>query len=231
MLTFLETVQRNCVLFCKGTYRQSAQLGDMAEAPERFAQVAGQAAHVGALAAADLDLIQLVDTAEEAVAAAEELMAQVTDMRLTLDALVVASGSGGTHAGLLAGLTGTSSGVPVIGISTRAAKEQQEAKILELARRTAELAGSHHQIESSDVTVLDEYVGAGYSLPTDAMVEAVTLFARLEGVLLDPVYTGKAAAGLIDQVRQGAFDDAATVVFLHTGGAAALYAYQSELLG
>ena len=76
------------------------------------------------------------------------------------------------------------------------------------------------------VQVWDEYVGPGYSLPTEGMEEAVTLFARLEGILLDPVYTGKAAAGLIDLVRQGYFPEGSNVLFLHTGGAPSLYHYQ-----
>jgi len=164
------------------------------------------------------------------VACAQELLAQAFDLDLAIDHLVLGSGSGGTHAGIVAGMTGSNAGVDVVGVSVRADKASQEAKILDLARRTAAFAGSKHHIEPGDVTVLDDYVGAGYSLPTDAMVEAVRLFARLEGVLLDPVYTGKAAAGLVDQVRRGAFDDDANVVFLHTGGAAALYAYQSVLL-
>jgi D-cysteine desulfhydrase len=79
------------------------------------------------------------------------------------------------------------------------------------------------------VVVEDGYVGPGYSLPTEAMVEAVRLFARTEGILLDPVYTGKAAAGLIDGVRAGRFAAGERVVFVHTGGAAALYAYRSTV--
>src|SRR5690606_1123646 len=138
------------------------------------------------------------------VACAQELLAQAFDLDLAIDHLVLGSGSGGTHAGIVAGMTGSNAGVDVVGVSVRADKASQEAKILDLARRTAAFAGSKHHIEPGDVTVLDEYVGAGYSLPTDAMVEAVRLFARLEGVLLDPVYTGKAAAGLVDQVRRGA---------------------------
>ena len=164
------------------------------------------------------------------VAAAEELMAQAVDMRLRFDAIVVASGSGGTHAGLVAGLTGTSSGVPVIGVSTRAPREQQETKILDLARRTAELAGSSVAIEPADVRVLDDQVGEGYSIPTPGMIEAVRLFASMEGVLLDPVYTGKAAAGLLELVRSGEFDPNGDVLFMHTGGWPALFAYQDVLL-
>ncbi len=164
------------------------------------------------------------------VACAQELMQQAFDLGLVIDHLVLASGSGGTHAGMVAGLSGANAAVDLIGVSVRAPKEQQEAKILDLARRTAELAGSTHDIAPETVRVLDDYVGDGYSLPTDAMVEAVKLFAQLEGVLLDPVYTGKAAAGLIDQVRRGAFPTSANVVFLHTGGSPALYAYQDVLL-
>lgn len=164
------------------------------------------------------------------VACAQELLQQADAMGLAIDSLVTASGSGGTHAGVVAGLTGSSSGIPVTGISVRAEKAPQEAKILDLARRTAELAGSSVPVTPDDVVVHDGYVGAGYSLPTDSMVEAVQLFARLEGILLDPVYTGKAAAGLIDLVRRGRFERDERVVFLHTGGAPALYAYQDVLL-
>lgn len=164
------------------------------------------------------------------VACAQELLQQSFDQGVAIDHLVLASGSGGTHSGIVAGLSAANAGVDVLGISVRAPKAQQEAKILDLARRTAELAGSSQVVEQASVRVLDDYVGGGYSLPTGAMIEAVKLFARLEGVLLDPVYTGKAAAGLIDQVRRGAFPAAANVVFLHTGGAPALYAYQDVLL-
>lgn len=164
------------------------------------------------------------------VACAHELLQQSFDLGMAIDHLVLASGSGGTHAGMVAGLSGSNAGVDIVGISVRAKKEQQEAKILDLARRAAELSGSTQDIEPEVVRVHDDYVGEGYSLPTAGMVEAVKLFARLEGVLLDPVYTGKAAAGLIDQVRRGAFPSAANVVFLHTGGSPALYAYQDVLL-
>ena len=76
-----------------------------------------------------------------------------------------------------------------------------------------------------DIVCFDQYVGPGYSLPTESMVEAVKLFAKTEAVLLDPVYSGKAAAGLIDLVRKGHFPAGSNVLFLHTGGSPALYAY------
>ncbi|HET9027946.1 MAG TPA: D-cysteine desulfhydrase [Trueperaceae bacterium] len=165
------------------------------------------------------------------VACAQELMQQAFDLGLNVTRLVTASGSGGTHSGVVAGLTGTSAGVPVTGISVRAPKAPQEEKILGLARATAELAGSERLPTAADIEVLDGYVGGGYSIPTPGMVEAVKLFARFEGVLLDPVYSGKAAAGLIDLVRSGAFERHDNVVFLHTGGSPALYAYQDVLVG
>jgi D-cysteine desulfhydrase len=165
------------------------------------------------------------------VACAEEMLAQTFDMALELDHIVTASGSGGTHAGLVAGIVGTNANVPITGISVRAEKAPQEERILDLARRTAELAGVRSEVRAEAVSVLDDYVGPGYSLPTDAMIEAVKLFASLEGILLDPVYTGKAAAGLIDLVRRGRFQRDDNVLFVHTGGSPALYAYQDVLLG
>lgn len=164
------------------------------------------------------------------VACAEEILAQSFDLGLRIDSLVTASGSGGTHAGLVAGFHGCSAGIPITGVSVRAVKDAQEQRILDLARRTAELAGARGAVQADAVEVLDGYVGPGYSLPTSAMVEAVQLFARLEGILLDPVYTGKAAAGLIDMVRTGRFTRDQHVLFLHTGGAPALYAYQDVVL-
>lgn len=146
--------------------------------------------------------------------------------------LVTASGSGGTHAGLVAGMVALRCPTRVLGISTRHPQAKQTAHILDLARRVYELVipGSSTDddaVPAEAVVVLDDYVGAGYSLPTPGMQEAVTLFARTEGILLDPVYSGKAAAGLIDLVRKGDyFPEGANVLFLHTGGAPTLYHYQ-----
>jgi D-cysteine desulfhydrase len=93
------------------------------------------------------------------------------------------------------------------------------------------LAGLRCAVPREAVVCLDEWVGAGYSLPTAAMIEAVTLLARLEGILLDPVYTGKAMAGLLELVKRGHFTKGDKVLFVHTGGSPALYAYQETILG
>jgi len=164
------------------------------------------------------------------VACAEEILAQTFDAGIRLDHVVCASGSGGTHSGLVTGLVGNNAGIPVTGISVRHPRDKQTATILALAQATATLAGIGSGIPEEAVVVLDESVGPGYSLPTEEMFEAVRLLARVEGILLDPVYTGKAMAGLLDLCRNEHFQADDNVLFLHTGGSPALYAYQSQIL-
>ena len=145
---------------------------------------------------------------------------------MKFDYCVVPSGSGGTHAGMSLALY--ESGTECIGISTRHPKDHQTSHIHKLAEKTLKHIQDDETatLPEDAVVVYDEYVGPGYSLPTPEMEEAVTLFARLEGILLDPVYTGKTAAGLIGLVRDGHFPEGSNVLFLHTGGAPSLYHYQ-----
>jgi len=164
------------------------------------------------------------------VACAQEILDQTFEMGLDLDAVVCASGSAGTQAGLVAGMCGCSMNIPVVGINVSRDREQQEAIVYRLARETAAHVGVHHEIPRDAVTCFGDYVGPGYSLPTPEMAEAVILLARTEGILLDPVYTGKAMAGLIDLVRKGYFRRDSRILFLHTGGSPALYVYQDYLL-
>lgn len=164
------------------------------------------------------------------VSCAEEILAQSFEMSLPIDHVVCASGSGGTHAGLVAGFYGNQSGIPVTGISVRAQKAPQEAKLHALSNATSRLAGAEREVPADAITVVDDYVGPGYSLPTPEMTAAIQTFARLEGILLDPVYTGKTAAGLIGLVRQGYFPADANVLFIHTGGSPALFAYPDAVL-
>jgi D-cysteine desulfhydrase len=165
------------------------------------------------------------------VACAEEILSQAFDGGLAIDRVVCASGSTGTHAGLVTGFFGCSSNIAVIGVNVSRKKDQQEALVYELVQRTARHVGITAAIPKEAVLCFDEYVGPGYSLPTPAMAEAVRLLARLEGILIDPVYTGKAMAGLIDLVRKGYFAKDETVLFVHTGGSPALYVYMSDILG
>jgi len=165
------------------------------------------------------------------VACAEEILAQTFELGLRIDHIVCASGSAGTQAGLLTGLAGNHAGIPVTGINVRRTQEEQEPLVHALAQETAAFLGLRDGAPREAVTCLGDWVGPGYSLPTREMVEAVRMLARLEGILLDPVYTGKAMAGLIGLVRQGRFTKGEHVLFLHTGGSPALYAYQDVLLG
>lgn len=164
------------------------------------------------------------------VACAEEILAQSFDLGLPIDHVVCSSGSGGTHAGLVAGFSGNQSGIPVTGISVRAQRGPQEAKLHTLANATSQLAGATREVPATEITVRDDFVGPGYSLPTPEMTDAIQTFARTEGILLDPVYTGKTAAGLLAMVEEGAFEQDSTVLFIHTGGSPAIYAYPDEVL-
>lgn len=159
------------------------------------------------------------------VACAQETIEQLFQKGLKIHTMIVPSGSAGTHAGIVTGLYGTSAGIPVMGMDVSRPKEVQEGLVYALVKETAALAGVNRDIPASAVNCFGDYVGPGYSLPTDGMTEAVKLLARTESILLDPVYSGKAMAGLIDQVRKGSFPEGANVLFLHTGGSPALYAY------
>ncbi|MBI9089791.1 MAG: D-cysteine desulfhydrase [Desulfobacterium sp.] len=158
-------------------------------------------------------------------ACAEETMTQLNEMRLGMDHIVVPSGSAGTHAGMIVGMMGVNAGIPVSGINVSRIKDVQEKIVFELAQKTAKKLGIENAVKRGSVVCFDQYVGPGYSLPTDSMVEAVKLFSQNEAILLDPVYSGKAAAGLVDLVRNGYFEKGSNVLFLHTGGSPALYAY------
>ena len=153
-----------------------------------------------------------------------ELIGQVNDADLKIDRIVHATGSSGTQAGLVTGLCAMNAQIPVLGIGTRAPQPKQEQMVYDLACKTAEKLGCPGVVKREDVMANTDYVGDGYGLPTDSGIEAIRMFAELEGILLDPCYSAKGAAGLIDLARKGAFKDQ-RVVFLHTGGAAALGGY------
>jgi L-cysteate sulfo-lyase len=159
------------------------------------------------------------------VNAALELLTQANDMGLAIDCVVHATGSAGTQAGLVTGLVGARSGIPVLGIGVRAPRPKQEDMVFALAQATAAYIGLGDVIRREDVRANCDYVGAGYGLPTEGMVEAVKVLAQTEGILLDPVYSGKGMAGLIDLARKGEFRKGQNIVFVHTGGSAALFGY------
>ena len=163
------------------------------------------------------------------VSCAQELMQQADEMGLKIDLIVTATGSAGTHAGLVVGLHGINAQVPVLGIGVRLPKDRQEANVHKLAEATADYLGMKGGIPRELVEANCDYVGAGYGIPTEGMAKAVQMLAREEGILLDPVYSGKAMARMIDLIRKGAIGADKTVVFLHTGGAVGLFGYTGYL--
>lgn len=157
--------------------------------------------------------------------AAMELVNQANASGLRIDRIIHATGSAGTQAGLIVGLKAINANIPLLGIGVRAPRKTQEENVFKLAVSTAELLGCPGAVEREDVVANTDYVGEGYGIPTPGCIEAIEMFARLEGILLDPVYSGKGAAGLIDLTKRGAFAGDENVVFLHTGGGVALFGY------
>ena len=160
------------------------------------------------------------------VNAALELLYQSNAMGLQVDRVVHATGSAGTQAGLVAGLASANSGIAVLGVGVRAARATQENNVFELARATADYLGLAEVVKRGQVLADCDYVGEGYGIPAPSTIEAIELLARTEGILLDPVYSGKGMAGLIGLIRQGRFKASENIVFIHTGGAQALFGYR-----
>jgi len=162
-----------------------------------------------------------------------QAMQELQDQNLQPDWIVLASSSGGTQAGLVLGAKQTGFPGRILGISVDKPADELTQTIMALANQTAAWLGIDKKIESEDVLVNDAYCQAGYGILQPVEAEAIRLFARTEGILLDPVYTGRAAAGLIDLIRKGFFSPNETVLFWHTGGIPALFAepYASALLG
>jgi D-cysteine desulfhydrase family pyridoxal phosphate-dependent enzyme len=152
--------------------------------------------------------------------AVEEFLAQGVDA----DWMVFGTSSGGTHAGLVLGQHLFGYKGKVLGISIDESEEWLKSRVSALATDTSQRLGPRIEFKPEDVLANDQYCRAGYGVLTDAEREAVTLFARCEGLLLDPVYTGRAAAGMIDLIRHGFFKKSETVLFWHTGGQPALFA-------
>ncbi len=163
------------------------------------------------------------------VACAQEISTQLFDMGLDLNHIVCPSGSGGTHGGFLTGQLAFNNTIPTIGINVRRSKELQEAKVQKIVEETVRFLDLPVDVPQGLVNCVDDYLWPGYSLPNPEMIEAVKLMARTEGILVDPVYTGKLVAGLIGLSRKGYFKKSDKVLFIHTGGKPALYFYNHYL--
>lgn len=145
---------------------------------------------------------------------------------MALSSVVVASGSAGTHAGLAVGFEQLMPEVELIGVTVSRRVADQKPKVVALQQAVAQ---SLELTANADITLWDDYFAPGYGTPNEEGMEAVKLLARLEGILLDPVYTGKAMAGLIDGITQKRFRDDGPLLFIHTGGAPALFAYHPHV--
>ena len=158
-----------------------------------------------------------------------ELLGQMVEAGLVFDHMITATGSAGTHAGLIVGLKGLNAQLPLLGIGVRAPKDTQEGNVFKLAQAVEEKMGMQGVVARSDVVANCDYIGQGYGIPAESTLEAISIFAKTEAILLDPVYSGKGAAGLIDLCRKGHFKKGQRVLFLHTGGAIGLTGYTHVL--
>lgn len=158
-----------------------------------------------------------------------EMLRQFDEHQLSVDHIVTATGSAGTHAGLVVGLRASGSQLPILGIGVNAPQDVQEERVYKLAVETATKVAAADCVVRDDIVADCDYIGPGYGKPTESMNEAVLMLARFEGLLFDPVYSGKALAGMIDYIRKGQFAKGQNVVFLHTGGSAGLFAYADAL--
>ncbi len=163
------------------------------------------------------------------VNAAEEISQQLEDQKIDVQYVVLANGGGGTQAGLILGFKQLKLPLDVIGISVLREKTEAINVVVGHANETATLLGLDVAITPDEVTLYDDYVGQGYGIPTKECIEAIRVVAQTEAIFLDPVYTGKAMAGLIDLINKGHFTKEDTVLFIHTGGVAADFAYSEEL--
>jgi len=159
-----------------------------------------------------------------------EIWQQLQDRKIDAQYLVVSQGSGTTAAGLMLGIKLLKLPLKLIGISVSRLADEGKYDVATAVNETAKFLRQDVPIEPTEVTVYDDYIGDGYGARTDGCIEAIRLVAKTEGIFLDPVYTGKGMAGLIDLIRSGRFTSDDTIVFVHTGGVPALFAYNRELV-
>jgi D-cysteine desulfhydrase family pyridoxal phosphate-dependent enzyme len=161
------------------------------------------------------------------IVAAKELLNQISESRLTVNEIFVASGSGATHAGLLFGLRALGSAIQVTGVCVRREAALQQVRIRETCDLIATLLALESRVTVADINLVDDFVAPGYGVPGDATLRAIVLGAQTEGLMLDPVYTGKAMAAVVKFAKTANVNS--TFVFIHTGGSPALFAYQQSI--
>jgi D-cysteine desulfhydrase family pyridoxal phosphate-dependent enzyme len=158
-------------------------------------------------------------------------MSELMEQGEAVDRIIVASSSAGTQSGMIVGARLFGFGGRITGVSVDRPAPDLAAAVAGLARQTARLLDLPYDFDPSSVDVVDDYLGEGYAVLGAREIEATRTFARLEGLLLDPVYTAKAAGGMMDMIRTGRISRGERVLFWHTGGGPAVFAYGDELLG
>lgn len=159
------------------------------------------------------------------VACANEILKQMEQMKLNFDKIFITSGSGGSHAGLLVGMKVRNKNIPIYGIGINRPKSIQKKSVMKLAQDTMDKINVKGCIVEEDIIVYDDYIGKGYSIPTEEMKSAMRLVAEKEAIVLDPTYTGKTMAGLLDLIEKGIVTKNEKVLFIHTGGSPGLFAH------
>lgn len=157
------------------------------------------------------------------VSAAVEICSQLQNLNLNPDILLCATGCGVTQAGLLVGFKLMGLNCRLYGITVSRTRDECIAHIEQLVIETEDALGLGSRVTSDDIFVFDEYIGDGYTMPTSKGIDAIRLVAKTEGIFLDPIYTGKAMAGLTDLVKKGLIGLDKTVIFLHTGGTPSIF--------
>ena len=157
------------------------------------------------------------------VSAAVEICSQLQSLNLNPDILLCATGCGVTQAGLLVGFKLMGLNCRLYGITVSRSRDECIAYIKQLINETEDVLGLESRVKNDEIFVFDEYIGEGYSVPTSEGIDAIRLVAQTEGIFLDPIYTGKAMAGLTDLVKKGLIGSDNTVIFLHTGGSPSIF--------
>ncbi len=163
------------------------------------------------------------------VNAAEEISQELEGQKIDIQYVVLAQAGGGTQAGLVLGFKQLKLPLNVVGISAMHKKSRAIDEIVTLVNETAKLLALDVAVTPDEITLYDDYIGQGYGIPTKECIAAIRVAAQTEAIFLDPVYTGKAMSGLIDLINRGYFTRKDTVLFIHTGGVAADFAYSEEL--